>query len=165
LKEPIMKKRSFLVAIMALGFGLTWAVRADKHGDGKDSHVVLPPDKIEWKANPALPAGAKSAVLSGDPTKEGLFVIRIKVPDGFKIPPHWHPSDENVTVIQGTMLIGVGEKYDAEKLQPMPAGSFMRMPKTMRHFGLAKGELIVQVHGIGPFAINYVNAEDDPRKK
>jgi len=156
-------KRVLFLAILTLGFCCTWALRADH--EGKDGHVILKPDKLQWKPNPILPPGAQSTVLSGDPTKEGIFVIRLKVPDGFKIPPHWHPSDENVTVVQGTMLIGTGEKFDPDKLESIPTGGFMRMPKTMRHFGLAKGELIVQVHGMGPFELNYVNAADDPRKK
>jgi quercetin dioxygenase-like cupin family protein len=160
-----MKRLAFL-AILGIGFCFTWTLRADKHADAKDGHVVLTPDKLQWKSNPILPAGAESVLLSGDPTKEGsLFAIRIKVPDGFKIPPHWHPSDENVTVLQGTLLIGVGEQFDPSKLESVPTGGFMRMPKEMRHFGKAKGELIVQVHGVGPFAINYVNPADDPRKK
>jgi len=160
-----MKKALFL-ALLVLGVACTWVASADRHADNKDGHVILMPNKLQWKSNPNLPAGAKAAVLSGNPTKAGsLFAIRIKVPDGFKIPPHWHPSDENVTVIQGTLLIGTGEKFDAGKLKSVPTGGFMRMPKQMRHFGMAKGELIVQVHGVGPFAINYVNPEDDPRKK
>jgi anti-sigma factor ChrR (cupin superfamily) len=93
------------------------------------------------------------------------YVVRAKLPDGYKLPPHWHSSDENVTVLKGTFLIGTGEKFDPSKTEKMPTGSFMRMPKTMRHFAVAKGETIIQLHGIGPFDINYVNPADDPRKK
>jgi hypothetical protein len=135
-----------------------------KHADEKD-HVVVTPDKIKWgPAPPALPSGAQVAVLAGDPTKSGMYTMRVKLPDGFKVPPHWHPTDENVTVIQGTFNIGRGEKFDRAATQEMPAGSYMRMPKTMQHFAWTKGETIVQVHGMGPFEINYVNAADDPRK-
>jgi quercetin dioxygenase-like cupin family protein len=93
------------------------------------------------------------------------YVLRAKLPDGYKVPPHWHPSDENVTVLKGTLLVGKGEKLDPATMEELPAGSFMRMPKTMRHYAMAKGETIIQVHGIGPFDVNYVNPADDPRKK
>ena len=92
-------------------------------------------------------------------------MIRAKMPDGYKVPPHWHPGDENVTVLKGKLLIGKGEKLDPAAMEELAAGSFMRMPKTMRHSAMAKGETIIQVHGIGPFDITYVNAADDPRKK
>jgi quercetin dioxygenase-like cupin family protein len=136
-----------------------------KHADEKD-HVMLTPDKIKWgPAPPSLPSGAQVAILAGDPTQKGAYALRVKFPDGFKVPPHWHPTDENVTVIQGTFNMGRGEKFNAADTQALPAGSYVRMPKTMRHFAWAKGETIVQVHGMGPFEINYVNPEDDPRKK
>src|SRR5262249_15360097 len=121
---------------------------------------------IKWgPAPPSLPAGAKAAVLTGDPTKAGPYVIRVKMPDGYKVAPHWHPSDENVTVIQGTFMAGKGETFDIDSCTALPAGSFVRMPREMRHFAWAKGETIIQVHSMGPFAINYVHAADDPRKK
>jgi len=135
------------------------------HGSDKD-HVVVRPDDVKWgPAPPSLPAGAKFAALSGDPSKAGPYVIRAKLPDGYKVPPHWHPTDENVTVIKGTLMIGKGDKFNADASEALPAGSFMRMPKEMRHFAWAKGETIIQVHGIGPFEVHYVNAADDPRKK
>jgi hypothetical protein len=166
-----MKTRLFWVIIVGLLplLGLC-AVRADKdddpkHADDKE-HVIVTPDKIKWgPAPPALPSGAQVAILSGNPMKTGAYTIRVKLPDGYKVPPHWHPTDENVTVIKGTFNVGRGEKFDADATKEMPAGSYMRMPKTMRHFAWAKGETIIQVHGIGPFEINYVNESDDPRKK
>ncbi len=153
-------KRLSLVTVFALGIGLVWAA------DHKDAHVIVTPDKLQYKPNPNLPPGAQTAVLSGDPTKAGgLFAVRVKLPDGYKVPPHWHPSDENVTVIQGALLIATGDKFDMSKLETVPVGGFMHMPKEMRHFAATKGETILQVHGIGPFEINYVNPTDDPRKK
>jgi hypothetical protein len=140
----------------------------DKAGHAKDmDHVVVRPETIKWGPAPAsLPAGAQLAVLAGAPGKKGApFVIRAKFPDGYKVPPHWHPTDENVTVIQGTLMVGKGDKFSADASQALPAGSFARMPRDMRHFAWTKGETIIQVHGIGPFAITYVNADDDPRKK
>jgi len=105
-------------------------------------------------------------VLFGDPSKSAPYVIRAKLPDGYNGPRRTGTTtDENVTVIKGTFMIGKGEKFDAEHSETLPAGSFMRMPKEMRHFAWAKGEVIIQVHGVGPFEVNYVNADDDPRKK
>jgi len=112
-----------------------------------------------------LPPGAQMGVLVGNPGKAEPFVIRTKLPDGYKIPAHWHAGDENVTVMKGTLLIGKGDKLDPSSMEELPAGSFMSMPRTMRHFAMAKGETIIQVHGIGPFDITYVNPADDPRKK
>src|SRR6516165_557553 len=127
--------------------------------------MVRPAD-VKWQpAPPGLPAGAQIAVLFGDPTKAGPYVLRVKLPDGYKVPPHWHPTDENVTVIEGTFMAGKGDKFSAEASEALPAGSFVKMPREMRHFAWAKGETIIQVHGIGPFEITYVNAADDPRNK
>ena len=162
-----MKK--FLVILGFLSCFVGSVVRGqDKEGHAGDKgHVVARPDAIQWgPAPPSLPPGSQLGVLVGDPGKSGVpYVIRAKLPDGYKVPPHWHPSDENVTVLKGALLVGKGEKFDPSKMEEMPIGSFMRMPKTMRHFAMAKGETIIQLHGIGPFEINYVNPADDPRKK
>ena len=132
----------------------------------KQDAVFVNADEVKWgPVPPALPQGAQIAVLYGDPFKKGPFIVRLKMPDGYKIPPHWHPTDENVTVIQGTFMVGKGEKFDAEASESLPAGSFVLMPKEMRHFAWAKGETIVQVHGPGPFDIHYLNPADDPSKK
>lgn len=129
-------------------------------------HTMIAPNDVKWgPAPPSLPAGAQFAVLSGDPSKAGPFTFRLKAPDGYKIMPHWHPTDENVTVLEGTFVMGTGEKFDQAAAHEMAAGSFVRMPKGTRHFALAKGETVVQVHSVGPFQINYVNPNDDPRKQ
>ncbi len=128
-------------------------------------HVAMTPAELKWgPAPPVLPAGAQIAVLDGDPTKEGFFTIRLKFPDGYKIAPHWHPTDENITVVAGTFLMGVGEKRNDAALHALPAGSFTIMPKTGRHYASAKGETIVQIYGQGPFVVNYVNPADNPTK-
>ncbi|MEO8075440.1 MAG: cupin domain-containing protein [Acidobacteriota bacterium] len=130
------------------------------------AHVLLTPGDMKWgPAPPVLPPGAQIAVLDGDPSKPGAFTLRLKLPDGYKIPAHWHPTDEHVTVIQGTFRAGMGDKYDDAALHDFPVGSFLKMPKTMRHFAVAKGEVIVQINGPGPFVVNYVNPADDPSKK
>jgi len=130
-------------------------------------HVVVTPDQIKWGPGPpSLPPGAQMAVMDGDPTQKGVpFVIRAKVPDGYRVPPHWHPTDENVLVLSGTLMIGAGDKLDAATAHNMPAGTFAKMPARMHHFAIAKGETTFQVHGVGPFDLTYINAADDPRKK
>jgi hypothetical protein len=154
------------VAALAIWTGARAGGEKGKAHDAEEGHALVRPDDVKWgPAPPALPAGAKFAVLFGDPGKAAPYVIRAKLPAGYKVPPHWHPTDENVTVIQGTLMVGKGEKFSADASHALPAGSFARMPKEMRHFAWTKGETIIQVHGVGPFAINYVNADDDPRKK
>jgi len=129
-------------------------------------HMIVTLEGTKWgPAPPALPPGAQTAALTGDPSREGLYTLRAKLPAGYKVPPHWHPSDENVTVLKGNFVIGRGEKFDPATGQELTAGAFVHMPKGMRHFAFAKTEAIIQVHGNGPFEINYVNPADDPRKK
>ena len=134
------------------------------HHDGPAEHVVIMPDKIKWADAKMLPAGAKIAVLEGDPAKEGFFTFRAKLPAGYRIPPHWHPSPERVTVLSGTLHIGPGERVDEKSAAKLPAGSYTVMPKGMRHFAYTDGETEIQVSSIGPWGITYVNPSDDPRK-
>src|SRR6266567_423391 len=115
-------------------------------------------------APPMLPKGAQVAVLYGDPGKEGPLVVRLKFPSGYKIPAHMHPSDENVTVISGTLNFGMGDKLDPKKGEALKPGGYIHMPKGMHHYGWAAQETIVQVNGNGPFTVTYINAADDPRK-
>jgi hypothetical protein len=131
---------------------------------GKGGEIVTPADVV-WREGPAsLPKGAKMAVLEGDPSKKGPFVLRIKLPDGFRVLPHTHPKDERVTVISGTLYLGAGGKFDKKAGKAMPAGSYARTAARMKHFGWAKGETVLQLHGEGPWAIEYVDPKDDPRK-
>lgn len=125
---------------------------------------LYPPTSMEWKPGPAaIPPGAKMAVLEGDPTKEGPFLIRFQFPDGYHIPPHTHPKTERVTVISGNLLLANGEKLDRNNAKKLPAGSFGYWPAGMKHAGWSEGETIIQLHGIGPWQIIYVNPADDPR--
>jgi mannose-6-phosphate isomerase-like protein (cupin superfamily) len=129
-------------------------------------HEFYAPADIVWSdAPPSLPAGAKLAVLEGDASKAGLFTMRLRMPDGYKIPAHWHPATEHVTIISGTLHLGMGSEWDETKATALTAGSFGYMPKGMRHFAWSEGETEVQVHGMGPWGITYVNPADDPRKK
>jgi anti-sigma factor ChrR (cupin superfamily) len=129
-------------------------------------HVVMPADQVKWgPAPPALPPGAQVAILDGDPTKPGAFVIRAKFPDGYSVPPHWHPTIENLVVLGGTLMLGMGDKVDKASMQNLTAGGYSKMPARMHHYVIAKGETTIQVHGMGPFEVTYVNPADDPRKK
>jgi quercetin dioxygenase-like cupin family protein len=157
-----------LVPALSLYFAHAGGEKDKPHTGGKDmkDHEFITLDKLKWDTSPVLPSGALVARVSGDPTKAGSpYVFRIKLPDGFKVPPHWHPVDENATVLKGALLMGIGEKFDPDMTMELKAGSFVRMAKGTRHFATTKGETIIQVHGIGPFEINYVNPADDPRKK
>ncbi len=122
------------------------------------------PAQIKWgKAPPSLPAGAQLAVLEGDPTKEGQFVMRIKMPDGYRVAPHTHPKQERLTVISGTLHVGMGEKFDPKMAFELPAGTFGTWPPGMKHFGWTEGETVIQLHGVGPWDVQYLNPADDPR--
>jgi hypothetical protein len=125
------------------------------------------PDQIKFgPVPPVLAAGAQLAVLEGDPmASSGDFTIRLKMPDGYRIAPHWHPKRENVTVISGSFKVGMGDTFDVSKMNIFPAGSFAYLDPSMHHYGMAVGETIVQVHGTAPFQINYVNPGDDPSMK
>jgi hypothetical protein len=125
------------------------------------------PDQINFgPVPPALPAGAQLAVLEGDPmSASGDFTIRLKMPNGYRIAPHWHPKRENVTVISGSFKVGMGDSFDPSKMTAFPAGSFAYLDPSMHHYGMAVGETVVQVHGVAPFQINYVNPSDDPSTK
>jgi quercetin dioxygenase-like cupin family protein len=125
------------------------------------------PDQIKYGPAPSfLPAGAQLAVLEGDPTAAtGDFTVRLKMPNGYKVSPHWHPHRENVTVISGNFKVGIGDKYDESKLTIFGPGSFAFMDPDMHHYGTASGEVVVQVHGMSPLQFNYVNPSDDPSKK
>jgi quercetin dioxygenase-like cupin family protein len=130
------------------------------------SHVLLPADQLKWGPQPpALPAGAQVAILDGDPMKPGPFVVRAKFPDGYTVPPHWHPTTENIVVLSGTLMVGMGEKLDKGSMQTLTAGGYSKMPARMNHYVIAKGETTIQIHGTGPFELTYVNPADDPRKK
>ena len=121
---------------------------------------------IQWGPAPAVfPAGAKFAVLQGDPSKAELFTVRLEFPAGYTIPPHFHPTDEHVTVISGTFLVGMGDKADFTHPVVLTAGGFITAPANGHHFARARGRTIVQVHAMGPFALTYVNPADDPQKK
>lgn len=127
--------------------------------------TVRTPDSIKWgPAPPALPKGAQLAVLAGDPGANGPYVVRVKLPAGYQVPAHNHPTTENVTVLSGTFHIGMGDKLDKKHAQVLKVGGFFSMPAKMNHYAWASSAAVIQIHGDGPFAINYVNPADDPSK-
>ena len=128
--------------------------------------IVATPDVIKWGPAPAsLPAGAQLAVLEGDPMQSGEFTMRLAMPDGYRIPPHFHPVVEHVTVVEGTFKVGMGEVFDAAKATALPPGTFAALAPGVRHFAFADGRTVIQLHGTGPWRLTYVNPADDPRNK
>src|SRR5438876_4658658 len=122
------------------------------------------PTTITWKDGPpSLPAGAKMAVLEGDPTKEGPFVMRLRAPDGYHVPPHTHPKTERVTVISGTMFLAMGENLDRSAAKTLRDGTYGFWPAGVKHTAWFENGTVIQLHGIGPWQINYLNPADDPR--
>jgi len=125
------------------------------------------PDQVKYgPAPPFLPPGAQLAVLEGNPmAASGDFTIRLKMPDGYKIAPHTHPNRENVTVLSGTLKVGMGDQFDASKMMSFGAGSFAYLDPSMHHYAAAFGETVIQIHGMSPVKFNYINPADDPTPK
>ncbi|MBS3650275.1 cupin domain-containing protein [Pseudaminobacter sp. 19-2017] len=151
--------------ISAFAIGISAFCTLASSAQAKDAHVLVTPNDVQWGAAPkTLPAGAQAAVLFGDPSKEGLFALRLKVPAGYAIPPHTHPGNEVVTVISGTFNLGMGNTADRGLAKPLPAGSFFAMMPGTAHFAYADEEAVIQITTNGPWGIKYVNPADDPQK-
>jgi len=136
-------------------------------GQTTTTHNAFKPGDVTWgPAPPFVQPGAQIAVLEGDPmASSGDFTIRFKMPAGYKVAPHWHPKRENVTVLSGTLKVGMGDKFDESKMMDFPAGSFAYLDPEMHHYVEAAGETVVQIHGMSPVMFNYINPADDPSKK
>lgn len=161
--------KAFTILISILAAAAVWG--AEQAAAKKPAHkmasmekaVVLMPGDVKWgDPPPVFPAGAKLAVLEGDPGKTGLFTIRLQMPDGYKLMPHWHPTTEKVTVLSGEFHAGMADKFDEAGAATLPVGSFVIMPAHMHHFAWAKGETVVQISAEGPFKMIYINPADDP---
>ena len=131
------------------------------------AHAIIAfPNEVKFGSAPAiLPAGAKLAVIEGDPGKPGEFTMRLWLPAGYRIPPHFHPVTEHVTVITGTFIVCMGEQFDKSKGTRLPTGTFGALPAGMRHFAWTETETVIQLHGTGPWSLVYVNPADDPSRK
>jgi len=155
-----MRHLHIVPAILMLAVLVALRLQAQEH-----AHTVAMPETLKW-VEPATLPGARLAVVQGDPSKEGLFVYRLKMPAGYRIPAHLHKASENVTVLSGVFFIGVGAKFDQGKGQELPVAGFASIPPNHRHFAWVGGqETVVQVHGVGPTDLRFVNPEDDPRQK
>ena len=129
-------------------------------------HQLLAPKDMKWgKGPPSVPAGAEAVVLYGDLSKEGMFAFRLKLPKDYHIPPHTHPKPEIVTVLSGTVRLGMGDKADRAKAQVLPAGSFFALSPGSAHYFYADTDTVIQLNSTGPWGITYINEKDDPRKK
>ena len=131
----------------------------------QDHHATVQADNLKWSAPAVYAPGAQIAVINGDPSKEGMYVVRLKVPAGFKIAAHSHPNDENVTVLSGSFNIGTGDKLDQSKGTTVKAGGYSFVAKNMTHYAWFTEDTVLQLHGMGPQGVTYVNLADDPRKR
>jgi hypothetical protein len=155
--------RRFLVASLVV---LLVAAGAALAQGTASQHVLVEGKELKWGAPPPIfEQSAKFTVVSGDPGKAGLYVVRLDMPAGYKIMPHWHPTDEHVTVLSGTFALGMGEKFEESKMKALQANGYALLPAEMRHYAMAKSRAVVQVHGMGPFQLTYVNPADDPSKR
>lgn len=155
--------RRILLWSMVVVVAIAGAALAQDAGTG---HVLSLPKDLKWgDPPPVFEKGATFALISGDPGKDGLYVVRLRMPTGYRINPHWHPTDEHVTVISGTFEVGMGETFDKTTLKEVPAGGYVLLPAQMRHYAMAKTPCTVQVHGMGPFQLTYVNPADDPSQR
>ena len=156
--------RCLIIAALTLSAGVASAQDAPQTNA---SHAIVAlPDQVTWGPGPAsLPTGAKAAVLEGNPSAPGPFTMRLLLPNHYRIPPHYHPAVEHVTVLKGTFKVGMGEKFDGSAMSALPTGTFAALEPGTRHFAESQGETIVQLHGVGPWGISYVNPADDPRQQ
>ena len=155
-----MRPLPLCLVAMTLVLGLllvpvTWAA---------DPMTIAPKD-LKWEDVPILPPGAKVAIIEGPLDQAAPFILRFKFPANYKVPAHWHPAVEHVTVLSGTLHMGTGDKLDTKKTHAVPAGGVVIIPAKTNHFGWTKEATVVQVHGVGPWGITYVDPADDPRKK
>lgn len=142
-------------------------VAQEHHAAGEQmDHLMVIPGNLAWKDGPgSLPKGARWAPVEGDMTKAGPFTVRLKLPANYDIPPHWHPAIEHVTVLSGSFYMGTGEKFDRSRATKLPIGGFAMMAVGTRHFAFTTEEAVLQLHGMGPWGITYVNPADDPRTR
>ena len=153
-----------ILVFAPLSLMLMFAVgRATPQEAAPPAHTLAMPADLAWGPPPPFfPAGAKFVILFGDPGKPGPVAVRMQMPAGYRIAPHWHPGTEQVTVISGSVAFGMGDTFDEKTMKTLGAGGYAVMPAEMRHYVKAKTAAMIEVHGIGPFAINYVNPADAP---
>ncbi len=159
-----MKTLPTTIAFAMLATAPTFAALAADTAKPKAEATSINVAEIKWGATPPdLPKGGEMAVLHGDPSKKAPFTLRLKMPAGFKIPPHWHSNDEQLTIVAGTLILHMGDTMDAPA-HNLAAGGFHFLPGKMHHAAETKVETIVQLDGVGPFDIHYLNPADNPNK-
>jgi len=165
-----MKRVAAVVVLVLSGVAslsvLNTSLAAEQKRAAVGPWTLFVPSEIASKAGPdSLPPGAQVAVLEGDPAKDGFFTIRLRLPDGYRVAPHWHPKVERLTIISGTVNLGTGDRFDAAATKALPAGTYSSMPPKMTHFAWMTGETVLQLSSIGPWQVIYVDPADDPRNK
>jgi hypothetical protein len=148
----------------ALACGLCGLIGPQAGGQHLGGHIMLAPSELTWTDLPSVP-GVKIAVIEGPLNQAVPIMFRLKFPANFDIPPHWHPGIEHITIISGTLHMGVGSVFDKSKARPLTTGSVSIMQPGTHHYVWTAEETIGQVHSIGPWSVNYVNPADDPAKK
>lgn len=167
MKNLVFTAAAFLTVVSGPSTAHAQDAKPATVGATMTTHLLLAPTELKWSDGPAsLPPGAKMALVQGDPkTPNALFTIRLKLPANYKVMPHSHPADEHVTVISGAFWMGMGDKHDPARMKKLPAGGFAVMPVGHHHYAMTKGETVIQLHGVGPWGINYVNPAHDPRNQ
>jgi quercetin dioxygenase-like cupin family protein len=158
-----MKTASVMLVVGAMAATAAMFVSA---AQAEEDHKLVTAREIKWSPGPpSIPPGAQIAVLYGDPSKDGLFSMRIKVPKGYRIAPHTHPKPEVVTVISGRARLGMGDSGDPAKAKVLPAGSFFALAPGTPHYFSADADTVIQLNSVGPWSLSYVNPKDDPRQR
>lgn len=162
-----MKRNLCLGLVLAMLAGIWWLGHSRSVLAAPMPKNAFTPDSVQYGAAPPfVPPGAQLAVLEGNPmASSGDYTVRLKMPDGYRIAPHWHPKRENVTVVEGTLKVGMGDRFDESSMASFPTGSFAYLDPDMHHYVQASGEVVVQIHGMAPVQFNYVNPKDDPSRK
>jgi hypothetical protein len=162
-----MKRILYLTLVLFAGMGWMGQLSSRRVMAASAEKNAFSPDAIQFGPAPSFVApGAQLAVLEGNPmAASGDYTVRLKMPAGYRIAPHWHPKRENVTVISGTFKVGMGDRFDDSSMLSFPAGSFAYLDPDMHHYAMAEGEVVVQIHGMSPVQFNYINPGDDPSKK
>ncbi|MGZ9057939.1 MAG: cupin domain-containing protein [Burkholderiaceae bacterium] len=162
-------KNTLLALSATLAFGTLAGpvalAQSSGHAAMANDHMMITSDELKWVDVPSLPPGAKLAMIEGPLNQAVQVTFRVKFPANYQLPAHWHPGIEHVTVISGTFNMGMGDKLDRAKTKALTAGGIAIMQPKITHFAWTKDETIVQVHGMGPWGVTYVNPADDPRKQ
>lgn len=163
------RTKKFFVVLLGLFIFLSVSIAQQeatksesKPGTAQKAPIMLTTPDLKWIDSPTHPPGVKLAVLEGDLNASGPYTMRVKFPANLKIPAHWHAADEHVTVLSGTVYMGLGDKLDEKSSKELPPGSFVVIPAKTHHFAWTKAEAIIQIHGVGHREINYVNPADGP---